>query len=75
MNLTGLLQIVEKLQQVSKIDSLQQVCDVFGCVLETHLILVKILPLFKNQNVGETDTQRKSCAENKHRRESFQWRV
>ena len=29
---TSLLQLVDKLQQASKIDNLQQVCGVFGCV-------------------------------------------
>ena len=32
MKLTSLLQLVDKLQQAGKIDNLQQVCDVFGCV-------------------------------------------
>ena len=33
MKLTSLLQLVDKLQQAGKIDNLQQVCDVFGCVM------------------------------------------
>ena len=33
MKLTSLLQFVDKLQQVGKINNLQQVCGVFGCVL------------------------------------------
>ena len=32
MELTSLLQLVDKFQQVCKIDNLQQVCGVFGCV-------------------------------------------
>ena len=36
MKLTNLLQPVDKLQQVSKIDNLQQVGGVFDCVLETN---------------------------------------
>ena len=32
MKLTSLLQFVDKLQQVNKIDNLQQVCGVFSCV-------------------------------------------
>ena len=33
MKLTSLLQLVNKLQQAGKIDKLQRVCNVFGCVL------------------------------------------
>ena len=32
MRLTSLLQVVNKLQQACKIDSLQQVCGVLGCI-------------------------------------------
>ena len=34
MKLTSLLQLVERLQQVGKIDNLQQVCSIFGCVCQ-----------------------------------------
>ena len=33
MKLTNLLQFVDKLQQACKIDNLQHVCGIFGCVL------------------------------------------
>ena len=32
MKLTSLLQLVDKLQQAGKIDNLQQVCGISGCV-------------------------------------------
>ena len=34
MKLTSLLQLVGKLQKAGKIDNLQQVCGVFGCVTD-----------------------------------------
>ena len=34
MKLTNVLELVDKLQQGGKIDNLQQVCGVFGCVDE-----------------------------------------
>ena len=36
MKLTSLLQLVDKLQQVGKIDNFQQVCRVFGCLDGCH---------------------------------------
>ena len=36
MKLTSLLQLVDKLQQIGKIDNLQQVCGVLGCVWELN---------------------------------------
>ena len=42
MKLTSLLQLVDKLQQVCKIDNLQQVCGVFGCVRASELYIFDI---------------------------------
>ena len=38
MKLTSLLQLVDKLQQANKIDTLQQVCGVYGCVVPYEVI-------------------------------------
>ena len=40
MELTRFLEVVDKLQQAGKIDNLQQVCGVFGCVEGLHIDLV-----------------------------------
>ena len=40
MKLTSLFQIVDKLQQAGKIDNLQPVCSVFGCVVITVVLLL-----------------------------------
>ena len=37
MKLTSLLQLVDKLQQACKIDNLQQVCGVLGCVCKPFI--------------------------------------
>ena len=47
MKLTSLLQLVNKLQQVGKIDNLQQVCGVSGCaVLQRNHFDVELLGLW-----------------------------
>jgi hypothetical protein len=43
MKLTSLLQLVDNLQQAGKIDKLQQVCGVFGCVSAITIMYVYIL--------------------------------
>ena len=38
-----LLQLVDKLQQASKIDKLQQVCGIFGCVLQFRIFFHAVI--------------------------------
>ena len=42
--MTSLLQLVDKMQQANKIDNLQQVCSVYGCVVP-YVVINRILNL------------------------------
>ena len=71
-----MLQLVDKLQQVGKIDNLQQVCGVFGCVglysavknrikcwqfTEFQLFCVLLQLVDKLQQVGKIDNLQQVC--------------
>ena len=47
MKLTSFLQLVDKLQRAGKIDNLEQVCAIFGCVEGLHIDLAP----YPNQRV------------------------
>ena len=76
MKLTSLLQLVGKLQKAGKIDNLQQVCGVFGCVTDNsdkgEQSLVSSLvtpnaPLLSDENGPAVILQNHRKIANKHK--------
>ena len=49
MKLTSLLQLVDKLQKARKIDNLQRVCGISGCVSFNHRVTVGPFPVSGNR--------------------------